>query len=370
MAPARMGKVMPSPLASITIVDFSRYLPGPFCTWQLAQLGAQVIGVEQPPGGDPLRMTPPRDAQGESFAVRELFAARRQHLADLADSNDKARVLAFCDSADVVVESFRPGVAKRLGFGEEELRTRNKGLVYCSISGYGQTGPWRTHAGHDINYEAASGLLAHTGGSSAPTIPPLPLADLAGGSSAATAICAALVQRSLTGEGCAIDVSITESLLAWNIMQLPAVTSQHVATGQYEVPGSGMLDGGLGCYNIYLCADGEHIAVAPFEPHFFREFCSALGRDDLVKQQWALKSQPDLISELRSIFAMRSASRWIEHFSNSDICISAIDTYVNVARNPQLVSRGAIVDNGDCLTPASPFVIDGQRVSASAPRVS
>jgi crotonobetainyl-CoA:carnitine CoA-transferase CaiB-like acyl-CoA transferase len=176
------------PLAGIRIVDLTRYLPGPFCALQLSWLGAQVTCIEQPPHGDPMRVLPPLADDGTSLAYRSLRRDADVELLDLGTEEGRARALELVDAADVLLESFRPGVAARLGLGAEALRARNPGLIFCSLSGYGQDGPWAQAPGHDLNYEALAGLLEQTGTQHTVVHPPVPLADLAGGMVAATSI--------------------------------------------------------------------------------------------------------------------------------------------------------------------------------------
>jgi crotonobetainyl-CoA:carnitine CoA-transferase CaiB-like acyl-CoA transferase len=351
-------------LSGIRVVDLSRYLPGPFCSLQLAWLGAEVTVIEQPPHGDPLRAMPPLGDDGTSLSYRSLRRGVEVELLDLAEAagRERERVLELIDAADVLVESFRPGVAARLGVGPEAMRERNAGLVYCSLSGYGQDGPWAQAPGHDIGYEAAAGLLEQTGTPDEVALPPVPLADLAGGQTAATAICAALVRRASTGTGCTIDVSLTESALALQAMHLP---------GAGVEPGNrrahGLLTGGLASYRPYRCADGEWLALGPIEPKFFAVLCAAIGRPELGELQYDPTAQSTLRSELEQVFAGRDAREWERLLVGADgggACAVRVLHPREVATHPQLVARGAVLDlpgEPGAHMPASPYVVDGVR---------
>lgn len=351
------------PLEGIRVVDATRYLPGPFCSLNLAWLGAAVTVVEQPPHGDPLRAMPPLGADGTSLAYRSLRRDAQVELVDLADEAGRARMGELLARADVLLESFRPGVAARLGIGAEQVRTAHPGIVHCSLSGYGQDGPWAGAPGHDVGYEAAAGLLEQTGTPVEVAMPPVPLADLAGGMVAATAICGALVRRARTGAGCAIDVSLTEAALALQAMQLPGAhrRAEHRR-------GRGMLTGGLASYRPYRCADGEWLAVGPIEPKFFQALCSAIGRPQLAALQYDEAAQSELALELERTFASRPASHWEQLLVGDDggaACVVRALHPGEVHEHPQLAARGAVLPlaggDGSGRMPASPYVVDGVR---------
>lgn len=350
------------PLEGIRVLDVSRYLPGPFCSLNLAWLGASVTVVEQPPHGDPLRTLPPVGDDGLSLAYRSLRRDMEVELLDLGDGDDLARFLQLADEADVFVESFRPGVTTRLGIGAEQLRARNARLVYCSLSGYGQTGPWAQAPGHDIGYESVAGLLEQTGTRDEVAMPPVPLADLAGGQSAATAICAALLRRATSGDGCVLDISLTEAALALQSMHLPGAQLEPA-----NRRASGLLTGGFACYRPYRCADGEWLSIGPIEPKFFHSLCTALERPDLVELQYQPAEQRRLRTELETIFAARDAAAWEQLLvgdAGGDACVVRVLHPSEVAAHPQVVARGAVLPlpgSDVAHMPASPYVIDGVR---------
>lgn len=350
------------PLEGIRVLDVSRYLPGPFCSLNLAWLGAEVTVVEQPPHGDPLRTLPPVGDDGLSLAYRSLRRDMAVELLDLGDDDGLARFHELADAADVFVESFRPGVTTRLGIGPEQLRARNPRLVYCSLSGYGQTGPWAQAPGHDIGYESVAGLLEQTGTRDEVVLPPVPLADLAGGQTAATAICAALLRRASGGEGCVLDVSLTEAALALQAMHLPGADLEPT-----NARARGLLTGGFACYRPYRCADGEWISLGPIEPKFFVALCAAIERPELAELQYSPTDQERLRDELERVFAMRTAAEW-EHAlvgdAGGDACVVRVLHPSELAAHPQLVARGAVQPlpgGAGAHMPASPYVVDGVR---------
>ena len=354
------------PLEGIRVVDASRYLPGPFCSLNLAWLGAEVTVVEQPPHGDPLRTLPPLGDDGLSLSYRSLRRDMDVELLDLGSDDGRARMHELCDAADVFVESFRPGVAARLGVGPDELRQRNGGLVYCSLSGYGQDGPWAQAPGHDIGYESVAGLLEQTGTADEVVLPPVPLADLAGGASAATAICAALVRRAATGEGCVLDISLTEAALALQAMHLPGAGVEPTSRRAH-----GLLTGGFACYRPYRCADGEWISIGPIEPKFFHALCAAIERPDLADLQYDPGAQGELRTQLESVFESRPAAEWEQLLVGDDggsSCAVRVLHPSELHAHPQLAARGAVLPlpggAGEAWMPASPYVVDGVRTSS------
>ena len=290
------------PLAGMLVVDFSRYLPGAFASRELLELGARVVCIE-PPGGDPLRSTAPAwDAA--------LRAGKESLEVDL--KRDPAPALALLDEADVVLESFRPGVASRLGIGPEQVAERT---VYCSITGFGVGGRHEQRAGHDLNYLGWAGVLSDT----APAWPPVQIADFAAGAlGAVTKVLAALLERDRSGKGGHVVVSLTHGshrLVAHRL-------------GGDTVPG--MLTGGLACYRIYETADGRHLTVAALEPVFFRRLLELVGRPELAERQFD-GDQEVLAAELAAIFVTRPLVEWLELFDAEDVCVGPVATIAEAA---------------------------------------
>jgi len=288
------------PLAGLVVVDLTRYLPGPFASRELLRLGARVVRL-QPPGGDPLLELAPawHDA---------LNAGKESVELDLKAEPERGREL--CAGADVVLESFRPGVVERLGIGPDDLPET---VVYCSITGFG---PADLRAGHDLNYQGWAGLLADT----APALPPVQIADLAAGAlGAVTRILAALLERERTGRGARLTVSLTHGA-----HELAA----HRLGGE---PFPRLLTGGLACYRIYATADGRYLTVASLEPKFFRRLCELLGRPELAERQYEGDQEP-LADELAGLFAARPLATWLELFDGEDVSVGPVATLAEAAR--------------------------------------
>ncbi len=330
---------MSLPLSGVRILDLSRLLPGPYATLVLADLGADVVKVEDPEGGDGLRLVPP--LAGEvSGAFHALNRNKRSLALDVRRPEGAAALRRLVRRADVVVESFRPGVLDGLGLGYEALRAENPGVVLCSITGYGQDGPHRHRAGHDIDYCAVAGVLALNG----PPERPLPLAvqaaDIAGGAWPAVAgILAALLRRGATGEGAHVDVSMTEGALALLAVQLGIAD----ARGTPLERGSEPLSGGAACYGVYRTRDGRFAALGALEPKFFTAFCEALDRSDLAGRQYEDGGRGPR-AEIEAIFAARTREEWAAFAAAHDVCVAPVLERDEPREDPQLRARGAFVE--------------------------
>jgi alpha-methylacyl-CoA racemase len=290
------------PLSGMPVVDFCRYLPGAFASRELLELGARVVCVE-PPGGDPMRSTAP----GWDAALR---AGKESLKLDL--KQDPAPALDLLREADVVLESFRPGVASRLGVGPEHVP---ESAVYCSITGFGLGGRHEQRAGHDLNYLGWAGALWDT----APALPPVQIADLAaGGLGAVTKILAALLERDRTGQGCHLVVSMTHGSNRLVAHRLGGETPPQ------------MLTGGLACYRIYETADSRRLTVGALEPAFFRRLTELLGRPELAERQFDSDQEP-LATELATIFETRPLAEWLELFDAEDVCVGPVATLAEAA---------------------------------------
>jgi alpha-methylacyl-CoA racemase len=287
------------PLAGSLVVDLTRYLPGPFASRELLRLGARVVRLEAP-GGDPLAELAP--------AWHEALNAGKESVElDLKADPEAGREL--CAGADVLLESFRPGVVERLGIGPADLPDR---VVYCSFTGFG---PHDLRAGHDLNYQGWAGLLADT----APAMPPVQVADLAGGALPAVArILAALLERERTGVGGHLVLSLTHGA-----HELAA----HRLGGE---PIPRLLTGGLACYRIYATADGRHLTVAALEPRFFHRLCELLGRPELAERQWEPEQEP-LADELAGAFGAKPLATWLELFDGEDVSVGPVATLEEAA---------------------------------------
>jgi alpha-methylacyl-CoA racemase len=301
-------------LAGIRVLDLSRLLPGPFCTQVLADLGADVVKVEDPQGGDPLRSLPPLLPDGTSALFHAVNRGKRSVCVDLKSEDGRARFLRLVDDSDVVVESFRPGVMDRLGLSPAVLLERNPQVIVCSISGYGATSPQRERAGHDVNYVARSGAL---GMMKRPALLPVQVADLAGGAwPAAAQICAALVARGRMGRGAHIDVSMKDGL-----MGLMALSFARAVVEGPDVlqQGGDLLVGHLPSYGVYATADG-FVAVGALEPKFFCALCKTLGLDDFIERPF----EEDTARALATAFATRTTADWTAVFAAVDACVEPV----------------------------------------------
>jgi crotonobetainyl-CoA:carnitine CoA-transferase CaiB-like acyl-CoA transferase len=287
------------------VVDLTRYLPGAFASRELMRLGARVVRVE-PPEGDPMRHTAPAwDAA--------LSAGKESVAVDLKADPEFAR--ALCARADVVLEGFRPGVAARLGVGPDDVPDS---VVYCSITGFGDSGPHAARAGHDLNYAGWAGMLEDT----APSLPPLQPADLAAGAlGAVTEVLAALLDRERTGLGARLTISMTHNAHA---------LVSHRLGGD---PLPRFLTGGLACYRIYATADGRQLTLGALEPKFFARLCEVIGRPELAGRQYDAEGQEALGDELAAVFVSRPLGEWLEVFDGEDVCVGPVATLREAAED-------------------------------------
>ena len=328
------------PLTGVRVLDLSRLLPGPFATMILAGLGADVVKVEDLDGGDYLRwMAPAQD--GTSVLFTALNRSKRSLRLDLKSPRGRALFLQLVERADVVLESFRPGVLDRLGLGVTELLARNPRLVVCSISGFGQDGPDHQLAGHDLNYLARAGVLGITGGPDGrPVIPGVQVGDIGGGSlGAVAAILAGLRLRDRTGQGCHCDVSMVDGLLSWMSPHIAAVLA-----GAPSGPAAMPLNGAQPCYRVYRCADGW-MSVAALEPKFWARLCELLGVPELTGSGFAEGAEADAVTaRLETVFLTGTRAHWRDHFHGQDVCCEPVLDVAQVVDDPQVRHRADVVD--------------------------
>ena len=331
---------MSQPLSGIRVLDLSRLLPGAYASQMLADFGADVIKIEEPGSGDYGRFMPPQGPGGMSLYFQAINRNKRSVTLNLKTDKGREIFQRLAREADVVLESFRPGVMERLGLGYAQLKEINAGLVYCAISGYGQDGPYKLRAGHDLNYAGYAGLLHYNRGPRGePAMPATQLGDLAGGSfMAVMGITTALLGRAKTGEGRMIDVSMTEGVLAL----LPLVTTNYLNTGEAPLPGHSSLDGGLPCYNIYETQDGKHITLAALEYKFWHTFCTRIGHLELLP--FHLPAGPgereQAIDMLKAIFKTKTRDEWLEELAGIDACVGPVNTIDEALNDPQAQARG------------------------------
>ncbi|MBI3453747.1 MAG: CoA transferase [Rhodospirillales bacterium] len=329
---------MPLPfLAGVRALDLSQYIPGPYAGLMLADLGADVVKVE-PPGGDPARMLGPRDRDGVSPFWKLMNGGKTILTVDLKTDAGKAGLADLIARADVLIESYRPGVFDRLGFGRERLTALNLRLVHAALSGYGQTGPWRLRTGHDLNYMALAGGLVASGADGRPVMAAPPTADFASGLQTALAICGALVGRGRTGCGAYIDVSLTETVLAWQSHMLTAA----LRPGFGPAIAANLLNGGAACYRIYRAANGRFVTLAAIEEKFWQNFCAAVKCPGWVARQWEPMPQTVLIGELDALFAGRPVAEWEALLGPVDCCFGVVVAPAELPTHPQIAARGMV----------------------------
>lgn len=322
------------PLADVTVLDFSFQLPGPLASLILSRAGARVIKVERPNTGDDLRGFPPtRDGENLGFAM--LNEGKQSIALDLKQEGATAKLRPLIEAADIVIEQFRPGVMDRLGLGYDALKAIKPDLIYCAITGYGQTGPDRMKAGHDLNYCADAGILALSGdGQGNPVIPSVTVADIAGGTYPAVMnILLALRRRDRTKEGSVIDISMADNLFALQYW----AQAEHAMAGRRPLQGGSLLTGGSPRYAIYRTADGRHLAAAPLEQRFWDAFCDAIGlqpefRDDTCDPEATRRHVAARIAE-------KSADAWRD-ILGGNMCCTLVATQEEAFTNAHFIARG------------------------------
>ena len=326
-------------LAGIRVLDLSRMLPGPFASMMLGDLGAEVIKVEEPRLGDPTRWSKPTIGK-ESAAFLQVNRNKKSIALDLKQAAARDLFLTLAETADVILEQFRPGVVERLGVGYEAVKQVNSRLVYCSLTGFGQTGPHRERSGHDMNYLALAGVLGLTTDERGkPVIPGVQVADLAGGMVAAFAILAALMARERTGQGQYVDVSMFDVMLA--MLAIPA--AHHFAGHSLEVGGKYALSGAYPFYNVYETSDGRHMTLGALEPKFWANFCHAVGREQWVARQFDDgERRENLFTELGALFKSRMQSDWIELMRDADCCCEPVLSMSEAFAHAQTAAREMI----------------------------
>jgi alpha-methylacyl-CoA racemase len=344
------------PLDGCLVLDFSTLLPGPLATLLLAEAGAEVIKVERP-GGDEMRAWEPRwGNQSVNFAL--LNRGKKSVVVDLKDTRQREKLEPLLGRADVLVEQFRPGVMARLGLDYEHVSAIHPRLVYCSISGYGQAGPKRDVAGHDVNYLAESGLLSLSMGSpSHPVLPPALIADVAGGSYPAVInILLALREREQTGRGRHLDISMSDNLFALTYWAL----GRGFATGEWPGNGTDLVTGGSPRYQLYPTRDGRMLAVGALEQRFWNTFCDIVGLEPELRND--MNDPAATTARVRDIIASEAAAMWSRRMAGRDCCCSVVATLEEASRDTHFIERGlfqhALVDEAGRSMPAMPVPID------------
>ena len=334
-------------LENVRVIDLSQYIPGPFATRQLADLGADVIKVE-PPGGDPMRNFMQDREESVSPVYRHLNRGKRICFLDLKSEAGKNRLARLLTEADILLESYRPGVLSRLGFDRDQLEKSNPRLVHCALSGYGQNGPYRERAGHDINYCAGSSITSLSGSADKPMIGFPPLADHAAAMQASIAMLAALYDRDRGFTY--LDISLFETSLSWQYLPVLDGANEHETN---------MLNGGAACYNLYQCADHQFISLGAIETHFWENFCRALAHPEWVERQFEAMPQQQLITEVAEIIDKKPLTHWNDLLNDVDCCYEAVYSPTALHQHLQIAAREALDEHG----PAWPGWINGKPAS-------
>lgn len=331
------------PLSDLTVIDISLTLPGPYATKLLQQLGANVISIE-PPNGDPLRHREPklRDGSGELYTL--LNRGKRTMTVDLKDDRGRKFLIDLAEEADVFVEGFRPGVVDSLGVGPQTLTERNDDLIYCSLSGFGQSGPRSQQPAHALNYEGLAGLLDPED----PAMPRFPVSDFAGGLMLGFATLAALRARDRGEGGQYVDLSLFETIASWNAWHMPWADDP-----DHEFDRDPLVGGEYPCYNTYETADGRHLTLGIMEPSFWKELCERLDRPELTDDQFEPGGRDsDAYEELQRRFAERPLNEWVDMLSD-DLPVAAVQSNAEAIADSQLDDADRVfafdVDTGETL---------------------
>lgn len=347
------------PLAGLRVLDLTRLLPGPVATLHLADLGADVIKIEDTGAGDYTRSLGAGAAPGEdSYFFRIVNRNKRGLRLDLKQAAGVEVFLRLARDADVVVENFRPGVVDRLGVGFEAVRAINPRIVYCAITGYGQTGPWRDRAGHDINYVATAGVLDQIGvAGGEPALPNFQVGDLLGGALTGLAgILAAVIAARATGRGRHVDVSMTDAVFAHAYSPLLAVLED----GHPRPRGTDALSGGMPGYGLYRTQDDRWLAVGALEAKFWHLFCDTIGRPDF--KPWGMDGGSEGLrvkAQLADIVARQPLAHWAALFDQVDCGVTAVPAFDEAMTHPQLAARGMLVEHDGLRQFAPPLKMSG-----------
>lgn len=345
------------PLAKYRMLDLSRQLPGPFCSTMLADLGMDVLVVAAPT--DPFGVGLPLLARN-----------KRSMTLDLKSAEGRALFYRLADEADVLLEGFRPGVTARLGVDHATLAARNPRLVYCSITGYGQDGPYRDKVGHDVNYLGYGGVLDFIGEADRPpVIPGVQVADIGGGSLMAVAgILTALLARESTGRGQAVDIGMMDGVVAWNVYHMLL----HQRAGKLPERGMGQMTGRHACYAVYRTRDDRYLTIGAYERHFWATLCRHFGREDYIAEQFAGgDKREEMLRFFRARFGEKTLAEWMAELGGLEICVAPVSTLDEVYDDPQVRHRGMIAEMDGPLgrqrMPASPIKLSETPASLRTP---
>lgn len=321
-------------LEGIKILDLSRLFPGPYCSMILADLGTDILRIED------------RRFAGEGPGMPTVMRNKRHMTLNLKHPQAKDIFYRLAREGDVILEGFRPGVTARLGIDYESIKKINEKMIYCSVTGYGQDGPYRNMVGHDVNYLSFGGVLGLNGEAGGdPVIPPIQVADMAaGGMNAALGIMAALIARQRTGRGQYIDISMLDGIVA----MLPFPASLLWGLGRSPRRGDTLLSGRYPCYSVYETREGGFISIGALEPRFWEALCRKLGREDFIPSQYdEEEKREEIFSFLRATFKTKTREEWMEELKDVDVCLGKVLSLEETLGDPQVVSRGMVTDFAD-----------------------
>ncbi len=335
---------MALPLEGIKVLDLSTMYPGPYCSMMLADFGAEVVKIESPKGGDLWRAYPPMidDTAGYFFQVNRN---KKSVSLNLKSEEGKEIFLNLVKDADVVIEQYRPGVVSRLGIDYEAVRKVNPKIVYCSLSGYGQTGPYTMKPGHDLNYISYAGILGLTARKGqTPTIPAVQIADVGGGALyAAIGILIALMNVKQNGVGQYIDISMLDGAISW----LVVLASDYFVTGEVPKVADGVLCGKLACYEVYETADNRYMSIGALEAHLWANFCDHIGKEEFKAWQNDPSKQDEMRAYLTDLFKTKTQAEWCEDLADVDSCWSPVKTIGEAFDDPQVLERDMLFEMED-----------------------
>ncbi|MGW6663502.1 MULTISPECIES: CoA transferase [Peribacillus] len=324
-------------LSGIKVLDLSRLLPGPYCSLMMADYGAEVIKIEEPERGDYIRWRKPAI---EEIGARHLTINRNKKSVELNLKTEEGKEIfkKMAESADVILESFRPGVMSRLGIGFDEISKINRGIVYCSLTGYGQTGPYRDLPGHDINYIGYSGILGLIGEKNGkPVVPGVQIADIGGGAlMALSGICMALLNKERTGKGQYIDISMMDGAVTW----LYASASDYFASGKVPERGGNRLDGQYAFYQVYETKDNKYLSVGASEEKFWKKICELIGKPEWIELHGGNDDvQEQLKLEMSEVFKKKNQQEWLDLLALEETCVGPVNDIEQIFSDPQIIER-------------------------------
>lgn len=362
--------ILSLPLDGIRVLDLTRLLPGPYCTLLLADFGADVIKIEDPKSGDYARGYEPQIGD-QSAMFLSLNRNKRSITLDLKAIKDKEVFIDLVKTADVVIESFRPGVMDRLGLGYEELKKYNHKLIYCAITSYGQTGPYAKEPGHDLNFLSYSGLLHLQGTPNQnPLMSSVQIGDIGGGSLMATiGILLSIIEAQKSGDGQFIDISMLDGAVSWMQTILP----DYWATNNLPNRGELTLNGGKACYEVYRTKDNRFLAVGALELKFWKNFCRVIEKEELIpKLGDPIETQRMMKLEIQEAISHKTLNEWLDLFEGIDACVSPVLTPQEMLENPQIKHREMIEEVyhpklGTIKQIANPIKLSGKKFNLRRP---